>query len=174
MPGADGLTGLPDEARLWIFGTDRPLDEAEERALLARVDTFLDGWRAHGHPLAAGREWRLGRFLLVAVDESVAPPTGCSVDALVRMLREAGDRDGYGIVARDPVWFREDGSGEIACVSRPEFRRRSESGEVGAGSTVFDPALTRLSELRAGRWERPAGEGWHRRLLPAEGAGREG
>lgn len=171
-----GLDSLPGEARLWVFGTDRRPTPDEEALLLSRVDAFLEGWRAHGRPLAAAREWRYGRFLLIGVDESVAPPTGCSIDALVRTLGEVEVATGLRLLDRDPIWYRPSGpgaaSGEgIRRVSRAEFREAGARGEVTTETVVFDPAVTRVGEARAGRWERPAGEGWHRRLLPDGGRG---
>jgi hypothetical protein len=168
MSTPDVLAGLPDDARLWVFGTDRPLSTREEEHLLGGVDAFLEGWKAHGRPLSAGRSWRYGRFLLVGVDESVAPPTGCSIDALVRTLKEAEAVLGVRILEKDPVWYRDAADGEIRRVSRAEFRERGARGEIGVDTVVFDPALTRMAELRSGKWERPAGAGWHRRLLPAD------
>lgn len=168
MSSPDVLEHLPGDARLWVFGTDRALSPNEERHLLGRVDAFLEGWKAHGRPLSAGWAWRHGRFLLVGVDESVAPPTGCSVDALVRTLKEAEGELGVRLVEKNPVWYRDPVTGAILRVSRAEFREKGQRREVDAETVVFDPALTRMSELREGRWERPAGAGWHRRLLPAE------
>jgi hypothetical protein len=158
--------GLPDSSRLWIFGVSRALSPAEEDRLLSAVDAFLDGWKAHGHPLAAAREWRHGRFLLVAVDDRVAPPSGCSIDALVRVLRELEGPLDAEIVGGAPVWFREGGEeGPPRRTSREEFREAARQGTVGPETVVFDLSLTRLEELRAGAWERRARESWHARYL---------
>lgn len=157
---------LPDSARLWAFGVARPLSPDEQSILLSEVDAFLDGWRAHGHPLAAAREWIYERFLLVAVDDRVTPPSGCSIDALVHLLRELESRLETEIVGGASVWYREGGTeGEIRRVSRPEFKRLAKEGRVTASTVVFDLALTRLGELQEGKWEVPAGESWHRRYL---------
>lgn len=166
--GSDSLDRLPDDARLWVFGTDRGLDAEEERLLLERVDAFVEGWRAHGRPLAAARSWRFGRFLLVGVDESVAPPTGCSIDALVRVLSGVETELGIRVLEKDAVWYRHHPGGDILRASRSGFREAATRGEVDGDTTVFDPAVTRLEDLREGRWERPARGGWHRRLLPAD------
>ncbi len=155
---------LPDSSRLWVYGVGRPLTEDEESDLLARVDTFLDGWKAHGHPLAAAREWLYGRFLLVGVDDGVTPPSGCSIDALVRILRSMESDLETEIVGGAAVWYA-DGEGHVERVSRAEFKERAESGLVSEETTVFDPSITRVGELRAGEWERPAGDGWHRKYL---------
>ena len=175
MPSADARTPdllhpLPDDARLWVFGSDRPLTGDEEALLLERVDHFLDGWKAHGRPLAARRWWAYGRFLLVGVDESVAPPTGCSIDARGRTLREVEEITGLHLLEKADIWFRH--GGEIHQVSRASFRAVGSQGDVDGETIVFDPALTRVGELRAGKWERPAAQGWHGRLLPAPGAAR--
>ncbi len=159
------LAELPDDARLWIFGATGPLDPAGEERLLDAVDRFLDGWAAHGSPLTAARDWRQGRFLLVAVDQASVPPSGCSIDALVRTLKELEGELGVGLVGHAPIWFRD--GDEVRSVSRPEFRRMAEEGRVGPETTVYDPTPTRLGEVREGRWERPARESWHGRAFLA-------
>jgi hypothetical protein len=77
---------MPPHARLWIFAAERPLSGSEQKALLAVVDDFLQQWAAHGAPLAAARDLRYARFLFVAVDESNAGASGCSIDAMTRVL----------------------------------------------------------------------------------------
>ena len=156
---------LPDDARLWIFPLSRSLIAGEEEGpFLKRVDAFLDEWAAHGRPLRAGRDWREGRFLLVAVDESTAPPSGCSIDSLVRLLKEEGEALDASFLDRDPVCYR-DGEG-IHRVQREAFRALGEEGAVGLETMVFDHSITRLSQLRGGEWEKPVSRSWHRKILP--------
>lgn len=158
------LEDFPGSARIWIFGTDRELDAGESEALLGAVDGFLRKWAAHGVPLRAARSWRHARFLIVAVDLERAPPSGCSIDALVHALRDLEDRLGARFLGNEAVWYRDD-TGAIRRASRPEFRELARRGGVTPESTVFDNSITALSELRAGRWEGPASERWHAALL---------
>lgn len=162
MPRTD-FDRLPDDARLWTFAASRPLAGAEERTLLGAVDAFLEDWAAHGTPLTAARDFRYGRFLLVAVDERTAPPSGCSIDAMVRVLKELEDQLGLTLVDHGSVWYRA--GGEVRRAPRPEFAGLVADGSVDRETVVFDPTLTRVGEVRAGRWERPAGEGWHARAF---------
>jgi hypothetical protein len=150
---------LPDDARLWIFGVGEPLPPDGEALLLEQVDAFLANWNAHGHPLTCARDWRHERFLLVGVDERSAPPSGCSIDALVRVLKGLEERLGVTIVDNSRVWYRADG--EVRRVSRPEFSSLASRGVVGLETPVFDGTLTRVGELRSNRWELPAREAWH-------------
>jgi hypothetical protein len=154
---------LPDESRLWIFGVERTLSEAEQENLLGAVDLFFETWAAHGAPLRCGRDWRWGRFLLVAVDEASAPPSGCSIDAMVGVLKDQERRLGMRILDNTPVWFVD--GGEVKRMSRSEFRRLAEEGAVGPDTVVFDNTVTSLKEARSGRWEGPARASWHQRAF---------
>jgi hypothetical protein len=157
------FTDLPDDARIWTFGVQRPLSPEEEQGFLEAVDGFLDTWAAHGTPLRGARRWHHGRMLVVGVDESAAPPSGCSIDALVHSLKDLEQRLDTRIVDNAPVWYLRDG--EVSAVSRKEFRQRAESEEVDRDTVVFDPTLTRMAEYRAGQWEGPAANSWHGRAF---------
>lgn len=159
---------LPDDARVWVFASDRALSDAEERRLLDAVDRFLEVWNAHGAALGAARDWRHGRFLLVAVDESTAPPSGCSIDAMVQLLKELERDLGVTLVDNAPVWFRE--GDEVRRASRAEFLTRVREGIVGPETTVFDNTVMRVGDVRRGKWERPARESWHGKAFFQEGA----
>ena len=160
------LDALPGDARLWIFGSSRPLQENEEARLLETVDRFLGQWHAHGHPLAAAREWRHGRFLLVGVDRTVTAPSGCSIDALVRELKGLERSLDVTLVDGGAVWYREGGAdGAVRKVDRPGFQALVDEGRVGPDTVVFDTSLTRVEELREGKWERPATDGWHAQVF---------
>jgi len=154
---------LPEDARVWVFPADRTLSASERKELLEAVDRFLDDWNAHGVPLRGGRDLRYDRFLVVGVDEASAPPSGCSIDALVRVFKEKEKEMAVGLLDRSPVWYREDG--QIRTASRAEFGELSRRGAVGPATVVFDASVTRRAELEGGDWEKPASESWHARLL---------
>ena len=155
---------LPGDARIWIFGTGRSLTDEEERTVLGAVDAFLDRWNAHGEPLTSAREWLEGRFLVVGVDERTAPPSGCSIDAMVGILKELEQELGLALTGHGPVLWR-DAAGEVRRTPRDDFARLADEGEVGPETPVFDPTLTRLEELRDGGLEKPAARSWHARAF---------
>jgi hypothetical protein len=162
MPRID-FSELPSASRLWVFTSERHLAPDEEATLLARTDAFLDQWAAHGKPLVCARDWRYGRFLLVGVDEASEPPSGCSIDAMTMVLKELGAELGMTFVDNSPVSYKE--GNEIRRATRAEFRAKAEAGEVTLATTVFDNSITRLSQLEAGEWEKPAGASWHRKAF---------
>jgi len=163
MPRID-FQDQPDDARLWVFAAREPLDSDVQDQLLTSVDEFLSGWAAHGHPLRASRDLREGRFLFIAVDRASEPPSGCSIDAMVRHLKGLEEALGASLVAHGPVWVRRE-DGAIDCLSRAEFRAGSGSGEITGETPVFDTTLTEVGALRSGRFELPARSTWHGTLL---------
>lgn len=163
MPRTD-FAALPADARLWVFGADRPLDARERTALLDVVDRFLEVWKAHGAPLTAARDLREDRFLIVAVDQATVPPSGCSIDAMTNELRRLEGEMGVGLVGHGAVFWRGP-EGEVKRAGRAEFKRLAEAGEVGPDTPVFDATLSRMDVLRAGGLERPARAAWHGRAF---------
>jgi len=155
---------LPPDARLWCFGASRPLDPDEVARLGRSMDSFLSEWTAHRRDLHAGHEWAYDQFLLVAVDESRADASGCSIDALTRRLRELGLELDLDLLDATTVWFR-DAAGNIVTSTREGFSDLARDGRVTADTRVFDLTVDRVGELREGRIEGRAGDSWHRVLL---------
>jgi hypothetical protein len=155
---------LPDSARTWVFGSDKTLDESATDALLPDVDRFLAQWHAHGAPLTVGRDFRYGRFLTVAVDQSTAGASGCSIDGLFRALKNLESRLGASMVTSGLVFYR-DKNGTIQSVDRERFTALGAEGKIQPDTQVFDPTVTTLGEWRA-RFELQAAQSWHAGLLP--------
>lgn len=158
------LTELPGTARIWVYGTDRPLLDVERDALIADLRAFVDVWTAHGAALRAGVEWVAGRFAVIAVDEASAPASGCSIDAMVHRLAGLEARLGCSLLDGTRVFYRDE-SGEIEGCGRAAFQARAEGGSITESTPVFDPTIETLAELRAGDLERPVSRSWHRQLL---------
>jgi len=155
---------LPAEGRLWVFPASRPLDVHESARLRAEVDAFLASWAAHGVPLRAGARWEADRFLLVGVDVAAAPPSGCSIDALVRRVSDLGDSLGVTLNDHDPVRYRDE-DGAVCSTSRADFRALAASGRVGPDLEVFDTTITRVGALTDQGLARPARSSWHGKVF---------
>jgi hypothetical protein len=158
------FVGLPDDARVWVFASPRPLTAEQREALLTEVDAFLADWHAHGHPVVGAREWRYDRFLLVGADERATGVSGCSIDSLFRTLKRLEREMGIGLLDSSPVWYRGEDDA-IEAVSRADFRERAGDGELGADTVVFDNTVRSMGQVRHGEWELPARSSWHARLL---------
>jgi hypothetical protein len=158
------FSALPDDARLWVFAAAAPLDDVDEQKLLAAVDGYLLQWKAHGHPLTAARDWRDERFLAIAVDQRTEGASGCSIDGLFRTLQGLERAIGTTLVAGGLVFFR-DSLGLVHALSREDFELLARKGNASVATPVFDTTVATVGDYRT-RFERAAGESWHRTLLP--------
>ena len=157
------IEALPDTSRIWIFPADRKLSAAESKELLAALDEYLIGWKAHGAPVQASRDLRYDQFLIIAADPEVTAPSGCSIDDLTRTIKALSVKFGVDFFGAMNVFYR---NGEaIEMTDRPTFRTLARSGKANLGSTVFDNSRTTLADFRAGKWETTAGESWHQALF---------
>ena len=157
------IEDLPDSARAWVFGADHDLDESAADLLLRDVDRFLSQWHAHGAPLTAARDWKYRRFLTVAVDQSTAGASGCSIDGLFRSLKALEPRLGGSLVTSGLLFYR-DRKGRIQAVDRDRFTELNAEGKIGPETQVFDLTVTTLGEWKA-RFELSIGDSWHAKLL---------
>ena len=130
---------------------------------MPEVDRFLASWNAHGAPLTVGRDFRYGRFLTVAVDQSTAGASGCSIDGLFRTLKSLEPKLGASLVTSGLIFFR-DGKGAVESVDRETFTQIGTDGQIGSDTKVFDPTVTTLGEWRA-RFELPLRDSWHAKLI---------
>ncbi len=151
---------LPDAARLWIFGSERRLTDTEVAELHSHLNQFMQQWTAHKRELTTGWQLEHQRFILVGVDESRLPASGCSIDSLVRAIQAFERVVNCDIVnTHARVFYRDEQ--EIRCVPRPEFKKLVRSGAVDEHTVVFDNTIQRLRDLRAGNWEKPMKQSWH-------------
>lgn len=148
--------------RIWIYQADRQLNEAEEELILGKLGEFTAQWRAHGKPLAAKAEICYNRFIIVMVDDSVAPPTGCSIDKSVHLLKAIELETGLQLFDRMQVAYRN--GHDINVVSRAEFEALISSGVVNDNTIVFNNLITSYPELNT-NWEIPLRESWHARVF---------
>jgi hypothetical protein len=162
MPAID-FDALPDDARVWVFGSEHAMPPSAVDTLLREVDAFLAGWSAHGAPLWCARSWRDGRFLAIGVDQSSAGASGCSIDGMFRVLQLLRPSIGANLLPGNRVYWR-DQVGNVHSGQRAEFVGRAARGDVTGDTKVFDTAITTAAEWRS-RFERPARESWHSKLI---------
>lgn len=148
--------------RIWIYQADRELTEGEKEHILDKLSGFTSQWKAHGKALAAKAEIRYNRFVVIMVDDSVAPPTGCSIDKSVHLLKEIESELGITLFDRMQVAYRD--NEDIKAVPRMEFERLVATGEVTDETVVFNNLVASYPELKTA-WEVPLRESWHAKMF---------
>lgn len=157
------LPSLPDHARVWIYPAERPFNETEKVTVLKHASEFAQRWVAHNHQLKAAAEVLEDQFLVLAVDESQAGASGCSIDSSVRFVQQLGAELGVDFFNRMLFTFRND-AGEAVTVGRSDFKAHYAAGAIKDDTPVFDPLVKTIGELKEG-FEKKLSESWHRRMV---------
>jgi hypothetical protein len=151
------LMHLPGHARIWIFQANRELLPEEEKALSDELLAFQHSWKTHGSPLTAGVAILFSTFAIVAVDEKMQAPSGCSIDKAFRLLQEFGERHDINFFDRMRIAWQQDE--QVLFDSKEEVNARLASGELAADTLYFDNRIQQLSQLES-EWLQPMHGGW--------------
>ncbi len=155
-------TELPDTSRVWVYTASRQLSEAEQADIQRQLNHFVKEWTAHRQALEAVGEIRNGRFLILAVDESQAGASGCSIDASVRFLQDLGNSHQVDFFDR-LTFFADNGEGFLPY-AQTEFTAAYQRGELTDESPVVDPLVNTKAQLDAA-FVKPLKDSWHKRFV---------
>lgn len=148
--------------RIWIYQADREFTEIEEQIVLDKLEEFTAQWKAHGQPLAATAEIRYHRFIIIAVDQSYAMPSGCSIDKSVKLLKELEHELNIDLFDRMQIAYHEEN--QVVVASPTTFEQLIEEGKVTADTIVFNNLVNNRKELND-QWEVPFKNSWHAKMF---------
>ncbi len=82
---------LTPNSTCWIYQSNRALDATEIVWIEEKLEEFVGQWAAHGAKLTS-QGMVVGKYhVVIAVDQSVAGASGCSIDASVRFVKSIGN-----------------------------------------------------------------------------------
>lgn len=140
------LGNLPDSARVWVFLADRQFSQIENTELGKKMDNFVSGWQTHGADLTAGYEIKNNVAVVVAVDESRTPPSGCSIDKVFRLLQEFGNENGIDFLNRMLVVKIE--GNDIAVLGKKQAKDAYLEGILTENTAVMNPLVDNLMDYK--------------------------
>ena len=158
---------IADDARVWVYQANRPLSSDDVTAIEQSLQPALDGWAAHGQPLVASAKVVENRFVVVAVDEDQALPSGCSIDASVRFVQQIGQQLGQSGVAVDfmdrSAAYRS-GDDSVQTLALPEIKTAVADGRLTPDTPVFNTLVKSKGEFLA-NWQVKATDTWLKRYF---------
>ena len=153
---------LPGETRVWIYQSDKPFSETMAAELRTVVNQFAQNWVSHNRQLRALGDVLHNRFILLAVDESQADASGCSIDKSVHFLKQIEQQLGVDLFDRMNFAWME--NGEVKTAPSAAFSSLYQSGEINGETLVFDNLVKTKAELEE-NWLKPLNQSWHRRFV---------
>ena len=125
-----------NDYRVIIYPASRPFTAKESKEVTERLFDFLPTWAAHGKPLSASFKIEKNQFVVICVDEEKEVASGCSIDALTKVIRGLDDDFQFGFFDRMKASFVE--NGEVKTLKLQDFKNGLKTGEIAKDIEVFD------------------------------------
>ncbi|MFL5752153.1 MAG: ABC transporter ATPase, partial [Bacteroidia bacterium] len=122
------------DSRIWIYLSDKELDQDTEKSISVDLYLFLQNWKAHGNPLKTGYEIRDHRFIILSVDEEEFSASGCSIDKQVQFIKELEAKYGLSLLNRLLVAYPE--GDKVKVVPSSKIPELLASGAINEGTMI--------------------------------------
>jgi hypothetical protein len=154
---------LPGESRVWIYTGTRTFTQAEEKSVTELLESFCTKWAAHGNPLRTSFKIEQSQFIVMALDEDFANPSGCSIDSSVGILRQIQASTGIDFLNRSVIPFVINNQVELVPLSN--LKARFGSGELKSDTLTYHTLAATKGEWETNKTIR-AEKSWMAKYLP--------
>ena len=156
------FSSLPQTARIWIYQCNRSFTLDEIQKISNKLQTFLEGWTAHGADLKSAFEIRYKRFIVIGLDQNQQLASGCSIDASVHFIQQLETAFKVDLLDKLNVSYKQ--GDYIAYKPLKEFKKMVKDKAVSRNTIVFNHLVQNKAEY-LDFWEVPAAESWHARFF---------
>jgi hypothetical protein len=136
---------MPDDSRIWIYQSIRDFNESEIGVINDKTISFLDNWQAHGKDLECSYSIIDKRFIIIAVNESVNPIGGCSIDFSLQLIKDISNTIGIDLLNRLVVNLKIDN--RLESLSLSDLKNKIKDGDFSPETIMFNTAINSKSEL---------------------------
>lgn len=153
---------FPDTSKIWIYTSNKPLQEAETAAILDELKKFVAQWKSHNNRVVADADVVFQYFLLLTADESREPVSGCAIDRSIVFIQQLAQRHHLNLFDRFYTIFVKDN--QLWGADRNTFQQYILNEIVNEQTLVFNNAITHLHQLR-NEWLVPLKTSWHSKVF---------
>ncbi|TRX58641.1 hypothetical protein FNH22_12230 [Fulvivirga sp. M361] len=153
----ESFDDMPENARVWVYQSNRKLNEQELASIDQAANQFVDSWEAHGAPLRASYKLLHDQFLIILVDESFNSASGCSIDASVHFIQKIEKDLDLNFFDRSKVAFIY--KNEVFLESLNDLKLKVSEGVIDENTLTFNNLIQYKKELEQA-WLLPAGKTW--------------
>ncbi|SMG33990.1 hypothetical protein SAMN05661096_02199 [Marivirga sericea] len=153
---------LDASSRLWVYQANRAFNENEKQFILENGKSFVETWTAHNKELNASIEIRYDQFIILAVDETNASATGCSIDKSVHFIKALENELKINLLEKSKVAFLK--NDEVILESLSSIKSKVESDEISADLLTFNNMVSDKNQFES-NWLIPASESWMGRFF---------
>ena len=156
---------LNKNSKVWVFQSSSIIPES----LLDKVSNdskeFLDQLNSHGNSLKSSFKIIYNHFLIIAVENIQNEISGCSIDTIVRFIKDLELKYNLSFFDRLIIKYKE--ANNIKSVSLNEFKSICKTKKISDEITVFNNLVKNIDELE-NIWETNIHNTWLKRFLDDE------
>lgn len=153
---------MADTSRVWIYQANRLLSNSDIDKMALACRNFLEQWAAHGQSLKSSFQIVHNKFLVISVDESFNPASGCSIDASVSLIKNLEEELSLNFFDRTQVCFLI--NGEIVEVPLNQVKAHVESEKIGTSTITFNNLVGDIQSFHKD-WKVEAKNSWLKRYF---------
>ncbi|WP_375580951.1 hypothetical protein ABWH96_08030 [Marivirga tractuosa] len=156
---------LDKNSRLWVYQSDRAFNNDEKQFILQNGKAFVESWTAHNKALNASIEIKYDQFIVLAVDETKASATGCSIDKSVHFIKALENELKINLLDKSKIAFLK--NDEVILESLSTIKSKVESEDILPELLTFNNMVSNKSDFDS-NWLIPASESWMGRFFKAK------
>ena len=153
---------LPQDARVWIYQSNREFSDREVVQISDRIETFMATWKRHGDDLKTSYVIKYKQFIVFGVDENFNDVSGCSIDSSVHFIQEVEKEFGVDLMNKMNTAFKI--GDNINITSLAGFQTFVKENKISAETIVFNN-MVQTKVAFDSDWEVPANKSWHKRFF---------
>src|SRR5687768_6005688 len=151
------LNEFSPQSKVWVYLSDREFTTEEANEIQHKLDLFSLEWIAHKKDLKSTAFVLHNRFLILVVDESQNPASGCSIDASTRFIKGIEKEHGISLFNRLLVAYKT--NNHLDVIPYPEIQSKLDSGEISGDTKMFNNLVDSLKGLKE-NFEIPISQSW--------------
>ncbi len=157
----DYLT-YPDNAKVWIYQSNKHFDEDEIAYLNVQLDDFIASWESHGSMLKATFKIVHDLFVVIFVDEEGDRMCGTAQDNSIKLMKRLEGELEVSFLDRMVQSYRK--GEQVEVVKMNDFSTLLEQNEINEDTIVYNNMVTSKIDFD-NNWEVPLKDSWHKQFL---------
>jgi hypothetical protein len=156
------LIALENSSRVWIYQADRDITYDELDEMRPEIFEFLDQWTSHNHELLTYGNVFHRRFIALFVDDTIAGPSGCSIDKSVKFIEYLGSKYKVDLFNRNLFAYMQDD--EVKFIEKNSLKLCFDNGDINHETLFFDHLVQTKGDFLK-RWITPLKNTWINKFI---------
>jgi hypothetical protein len=151
------INEMPSEAKVWIYGANRVLTNAEVAEITDIGNSFTQTWTAHQQQLKATFAILHNVFMVVMVDERHNAVSGCGIDKSVHLMQDIDKQYQLDLFNRLRIELWQ--ANQVVLTNKQKLSVMLQEGTVNEQTFVFNKSISTKAQFDTS-FQIPLSESW--------------